>query len=135
MAFWKGGCYLDEVSEEQRATFLRMLETQEMSDLRKIDVNNTAGPASQEEKTKLKDERPDYSAADEEKDKGIFKLLFDALEKRQAVHGSREELDAMMAAVSAGNKSPQGTWRNQDPRARNPRNGQVHRSHFRISGI
>ena len=97
----EGWVYLDEVSEEQRATFLRMLETQEMSDLRKIDVNNTTGPASQEEKTKLKDERPDYSAADEEKDKGIFKLLFDALEKRQAVHGSREELDAMMAAVSA----------------------------------
>ena len=96
-----GWVYLDEVSEEQRATFLRMLETQEMSDLRKIDVNNTTDPASQEEKTKLKDERPDYSAADEEKDKGIFKLLFDALEKRQAVHGSREELDAMMAAVSA----------------------------------
>jgi tetratricopeptide (TPR) repeat protein len=96
-----GWVYLDEVSEEQRATFLRMLETQEMSDLRKIDVNNTAGPASQEEKTKLKDDRPDHSAADEEKDKGIFKLLFDALEKRQAVHGSREELDAMMAAVFA----------------------------------
>jgi len=97
----EGWVYLDEVSEEQRATFLRMLETQEMSDLRKIDVNNTTGPASQEDKTKLKDERPDYSAADEEKDKGIFKLLFDALEKRQAVHGSREELEAMMAAVSA----------------------------------